>query len=88
MGWLSSALYVALPDSTGSGDCNDGWLTLGVPQAELGLDLPPLRRVGPKPGTLALFPSTMWHGTVPFSDGEQLTIAFDVAHQNFASIPA
>ena len=31
------------------------------------------------PGRLALFPSTMWHGTVPFADGERLTIAFDVA---------
>ena len=32
-------------------------------------------------GLLVLFPSWMWHGTVPFSGGEQdrrLTIAFDV----------
>jgi hypothetical protein len=28
---------------------------------------------------LALFPSYMWHGTVPFTQGaERLTIAFDL----------
>jgi len=25
-----------------------------------------------------LFPSWMWHGTVPFEHGERLTVAFDV----------
>ena len=46
-----------------------GWLALGEPQAELGLDLPPIRLIEPKPGRLVLFPSTMWHGTRPFADG-------------------
>ena len=46
--------------------------------AELGLDLPPIRLIEPKPGRLVLFPSTMWHGTVPFAAGERLTVAFDV----------
>lgn len=72
-GWLSSALYVALPDG------DPGLLTLGEPQAALGLDLPPLRTVEPRPGRLVLFPSTMWHGTRPFAAGERLTVAFDVA---------
>jgi len=26
-----------------------------------------------------LFPSTMWHATLPFPAGERLSIAFDVA---------
>ena len=76
-GWLSSALYVALPDSLGEGE--QGWLKLGEPQAELGLDLAPFRTVEPKPGRLVLFPSTMWHGTIPFDAGERMTVAFDVA---------
>jgi hypothetical protein len=76
MGWFSSALYVALPEA-GEGDA--GWLTLGAPQKELGLDVAPFRKIEPKPGRLVLFPSTMWHGTVPFAEGERLTIAFDVA---------
>ena len=75
-GWFSSALYVALPEA-GEGDA--GWLTLGQPPAVLGLDLPPIRKIEPKPGRLVLFPSTLWHGTVPFEAGERLTVAFDVA---------
>ena len=78
-GWLSSALYVALPDEVARGGGEAGWLTLGQPQAALGLDLPPVRTIEPKPGRLVLFPSTMWHGTMPFADGERLTVAFDVA---------
>jgi tetratricopeptide (TPR) repeat protein len=78
-GWLSSALYVGLPDEAERGPAPAGWLALGQPQAELGLDLPPERLVEPKPGRLILFPSIMWHGTVPFEAGERLTVAFDVA---------
>ncbi|WP_114952767.1 putative 2OG-Fe(II) oxygenase [Sphingosinicella terrae] len=76
-GWISSAFYVALPDGLG-GDEHAGWLTLGE-ATELGLELPPIRLIEPKPGRLVLFPSTMWHGTRPFPAGERLTVAFDVA---------
>lgn len=78
MGWLSSALYVHLPPDLGAGD-HAGWLTLGEPQAQLGIDLPPTRLIEPKPGCLVLFPSWMWHGTRPFGEGERITVAFDVA---------
>ena len=78
-GWFSSALYVALPDEGERGPAPAGWLQLGQPQAELGIDLPPTRLIEPKPGRLVLFPSTMWHGTMPFAGGERLTVAFDVA---------
>lgn len=74
-GWFSSAFYVALPDAGGE----EGWLKLGEPHPELGLDLPPTRLIEPKPGRLVLFPSTMWHGTLPFTAGERLSVAFDVA---------
>jgi tetratricopeptide (TPR) repeat protein len=77
-GWFSSAFYVVLPEGTG-GPNHAGWLELGGPQKQLGIDLPPTRRIEPRPGRLVLFPSTMWHGTVPFEAGERLTVAFDVA---------
>ena len=80
MGWLSSALYIALPPDHGRD--NAGWLTLGEPQAQLGVDVSPHRMVEPKPGRLALFPSWMWHGTRPFGEGERMTVAFDVARGN------
>ena len=76
MGWISSAFYVALPEAPGPEP--SGWLALGTPPPELGLDLQPYATVEPKPGRLALFPSTMWHNTFPFEAGERLTIAFDI----------
>ena len=77
LGWLSSALYVSLPPDMGPAPA--GHLSLGAPPPELGLPLAPCRRIDPKPGSLALFPSTMWHSTEPFSSGERLTVAFDIA---------
>src|SRR5437870_4145554 len=77
-GWISSALYVSLPERSAAEPEDSGWLTLGQPQESLGLDLPPRRRIEPVVGRLVLFPSYMWHGTVPFSHGERLTVAFDV----------
>ncbi len=76
-GWISSAFYVALPEAMGAAPA--GWLRLGAPPPDLKVDLGPYAQIEPKPGRLVLFPSTMWHGTVPFVDGERLTIAFDVA---------
>lgn len=78
-GWFSSALYIALPESISHGEDHSGWLTLGEPQAELGLHVQPLRLVEPKPGRLVIFPSIMWHGTLPFPKGERLTVAVDIS---------
>jgi len=80
-GWASSAFYVALPGSVLESDSESraGWLQFGQPLEDLGLDLPPRRVIQPRPGHLALFPSYMWHGTVPFEAPEpRLTIAFDM----------
>lgn len=77
-GWISSACYVSLPEPHELGAPPAGWLSLGSPPPELGLDLPPLRQIEPKPGRLALFGSTLWHATEPFAAGERLTLAFDV----------
>jgi tetratricopeptide (TPR) repeat protein len=74
-GWLSSALYIALPPSDGE----QGWLTLGEPQRALATGLAPLRTIEPRVGRLVLFPSHTWHATRPFTQGERLTVAFDVA---------
>ena len=78
LGWISSALYVALPTPAAMGRAPAGWLGLGTPPPELGLSLRSYQHVEPKPGRLALFPSTLWHNTEPFGAGERLTIAFDV----------
>ncbi|HWJ38338.1 MAG TPA: putative 2OG-Fe(II) oxygenase, partial [Sphingomicrobium sp.] len=56
-----------------------GWFTLGEPQEELKIPLEQRRKIQHHAGHLVLFPSWMWHGTVPFSKGERLTVAFDVS---------
>jgi tetratricopeptide (TPR) repeat protein len=80
-GWMSSAFYVSLPRSvrqqpeTG----HAGHLQFGQPPSELGLGLEPRRILRPEPGHLALFPSYLWHGTVPFEDEQpRMTVAFDM----------
>ncbi|HET6546167.1 MAG TPA: tetratricopeptide repeat protein [Rhodanobacteraceae bacterium] len=86
-GYLSSACYIDLPDAVHADGCQ-GWIKFGEPPLLLDPPLAPEHFVKPEPGLLVLFPSHMWHGTVPFS-GEQsrLTIAFDVlpgAHRDTA----
>lgn len=79
MGWISSALYVSLPEKSPEDPADAGWFTLGQPDKLIGTSLQAWRKIEPRPGTLVLFPSFMWHGTVPFEQGERLTVAFDVA---------
>ncbi|MBT8389260.1 MAG: tetratricopeptide repeat protein [Altererythrobacter sp.] len=77
-GMLSSALYLEVPENGAGEDPESGWLELGRPPADLQLDLEPLALIKPKPRHLALFPSTLYHGTRPFNEGHRLTVAFDV----------
>lgn len=78
MGWISSAFYVSLPDAAVMGAAPAGHFHYGAPPPELGLDLAPYATIAPQVGQLVMFPSTLWHGTVPTSGGERLNIAFDV----------
>ena len=77
-GWISSAMYIHLPERGPDEPPTAGWLALGEPQAELDVDLPVFAEIEPQVGRLVLFPSWMWHGTRPFQAGERLTVAFDV----------
>lgn len=77
-GWMSSAYYARLPSPDRSGkQGHEGWIQFGVPPAMFDLDLAPRRIVEPLPGRLVLFPSYLWHGTIPFESGDRLTAAFD-----------
>jgi len=76
MGWLSSAYYVDLPKSMNDKD-KKGWIKFGEPNFDVGQMAEHF--VQPKPGRLVLFPSYMWHGTVPFEGTDtRLTLPFDV----------
>jgi hypothetical protein len=70
---------VALPESVDDKEGRQGWIKFGEPNFEAGLKNPVRRVEQPRAGTLVLFPSYMWHGTVPFhSSQSRTTIAFDV----------
>jgi tetratricopeptide (TPR) repeat protein len=76
-GWLSSACHIELPAAVEREP--EGWLKFGQPGIPTSPALPPDFYVRPLPGQLVLFPSYMWHGTVPFSGNQdRLSIAFDV----------
>ena len=79
LGWLSSAFYVALPDRQATDDPAAGQFHWGAPPPELGVDLAPRGMITPQVGHIAIFPSYLWHGTVPTVSGERLNIAFDIA---------
>ena len=78
-GWISSAFYVALPDTMRDTSTQEGWIKFGEPSFEAGLSNPVRRTVQPLVGRLVLFPSYIWHGTVPFrAPQDRTTVAFDV----------
>ena len=85
-GMLSSACYFVLPEDLGTGGTSkEGWIELGRAPPDVLVDLPPLHGLQPQIGHLALFPSTMYHGTRQFREGKRMTVAFDVqvsAHQS------
>ncbi len=79
-GWISSAYYASVPDETHqSGEGGPGWIKFGEPPFETTPATPPQRWIQPKAGLLVLFPSFLWHGTSPISEGvTRVTAPFDV----------
>ena len=58
----------------------DGWIEFGEPGPEYHWSArPETRRVRPEPGLMVLFPSYVFHRTIPFqSDQTRISVAFDV----------
>ena len=77
-GWISSACYVALPETMKDAARREGVLTFGEPGILTTPALAAQHEVRPEAGMLVLFPSYFWHGTVPISGTQtRLTVAFD-----------
>ncbi|HWY63064.1 MAG TPA: putative 2OG-Fe(II) oxygenase [Rhizomicrobium sp.] len=77
-GWISSCYYVAVPEAVKDTQSRQGWIKFGEPDFATPLPQPVRRTLQPVPGRLILFPSYMWHGTIPFHDSAaRTTIAFD-----------
>lgn len=78
-GWISSAFYVETPDEALDRGGQEGWIRFGKPPIPTSPVLEAEYHVRPEPGRLVLFPSYMWHGTVPFmTDESRMTVAFDL----------
>jgi tetratricopeptide (TPR) repeat protein len=78
MGWISSCYYVAVPPAVKDETARQGWIKFGEPSLAVTLKQPVRRAIQPAPGRLVLFPSYLWHGTIPFHDAAaRTTIAFD-----------
>ena len=79
--WLSGVYYVALPPSLGAGDeGTTGWIEFGRPYWDFQIRAEPeTRLIEPEEGLMLLFPSYMFHRTLPFAGaGERISVAFDV----------
>jgi len=77
-GWLSGVVYLKTIDS---GESDEGAIELGLHGHELPvLDADyPRKTHQPKRGDIVLFPSSLFHRTIPFSaDTERCVIAFDL----------
>jgi tetratricopeptide (TPR) repeat protein len=79
-GWMSGVYYAGTaPDDDENPEA--GWIEFNRP----GYGLPMLggekiiHKIKPEPGMLIIFPSYVWHGTIPFfKSGERISIAFDL----------
>jgi tetratricopeptide (TPR) repeat protein len=73
-GWLSSAFYVQVPDFSHYPQTSEyaGAIKFGESSMQLKDREKIARIVTPKPGMIVIFPSYVWHGTVPFNGPEGL----------------
>mgnify|MGYP003333077465 CR=1 FL=1 len=79
-GWVSGVYYAKLPAVVNSGaDQPAGWIEFGRPPEEFGSRAKPdVQLVRPEEGLLLLFPSYVYHRTLPYeSPDERVSIAFD-----------
>lgn len=79
--WLSGVYYPRLPPTVSPpGAGHDGWIEFGRPPEDLaGGHEPEVRLLRPEEGVLFLFPSYLYHRTLPFPGrAPRVSVAFDV----------
>ncbi len=83
IGWLSGAVYLAMP--TPKNNANEGAFEYGTHGDDYPILSPqqlssfPNAQVMPKVGDIVLFPSSLFHRTIPFSaNQDRICIAFDL----------
>lgn len=84
-GYLGGVYYPRMPDVVAEpGQDHAGWFELGQPPPELHCRAAPeTRLIQPAEGRMLLFPSYIYHRTVPFHSAQhRISIAFDVVPEN------
>ncbi|HEY0711544.1 MAG TPA: 2OG-Fe(II) oxygenase family protein, partial [Polyangia bacterium] len=78
--WLSGVYYPQVPESIRTGTGPEGWLEFGQPDRPFPTKIPPpIHRVRPEEGLIVIFPSYLYHRTIPFAeDATRISVAFDV----------
>lgn len=80
-GYLGGVYYPLLPDVVNpESEDRAGWFELGQPPDDLPHEKPlPTHAIPPQEGLMLLFPSYMYHRTLPFrSDTVRISVAFDM----------
>jgi uncharacterized protein (TIGR02466 family) len=81
IGWISGAVYLAMPESVDPREGAFEYGTHGDEYPQLHSDFP-TAYVKPKVGDIVLFPSSLFHRTIPFNaQQERICIAFDLKPQ-------
>ena len=79
--WLSGVYYPEIPDVVRDDDPEQqGWIEFGRPPGDFHANAAPITtRLCPREGLMLLFPSYLYHETVPFrAPVERLSVAFDI----------
>jgi uncharacterized protein (TIGR02466 family) len=79
--WISGVYYAKLPDVMHSGVTgNAGWIEFCRPPDEFNCKAThDVHLIEPKEGLMVLFPSYLYHRTIPFeSEDLRISIAFDL----------
>lgn len=78
-GWLSCCFYVSLPPAVADKNKREGWIHFGQPSMPFDPPIDPIRYIQPQEGVVAVFPSYLWHGTIPFSsEHTRTTVVADI----------
>lgn len=84
-GWVSGVYYVSIPPAISSDDpSHAGWIEFGQPGPLIrNSDDLSVKLVKPAEGLIVLFPSYLYHRTIPFYDRRRrVCISFDVLSQD------
>ncbi len=81
--WLSGAYYVDVPEITQDSQSHQGYFQYGCIPADMlhlqNVDNASFGYIKPQPGLLVIFPSYLYHQTIPHeSEDDRISIAFDL----------